>query len=455
MIKEVDKFIAKQVSLTKGSAATDQWSKPGAAVYMSFYMFNLTNKDEFLNGEKATIEEIGPFVYNESKTKYNLRWNSDETILEYFENTSYIFNKEKSNGLDPSHVNITTINLPLIGFLLQFEKLIKMSATFPPPINTIVKDLIETIITELSKDFNEKLIMTRPVSEILWGYEDPFLKFVADLLANVTFLDLTKDLNGGFFQLEHQTDTAGPNMVYTGKGSPQTTAQYLMYDGKTSITGWGTPYAQMINGTEALLFHPGVSRTDVLDVYVDELFRSGYFTYYKDITEFDIKMYQFRLPQTELQKAYQDKGFYMNGPDGVLNLTAVFPLNVPIFVSKPHFLDADEYYTNDINGPPSNRDKHDSFLNVEPITGAVLHAAKRLQINIQLKQYEDIPDLSHLPINTTYLPLLWVEETGSLNESIASTFRDTVYKPINTIQISAITVASVSGQYTNNILLAY
>ena len=170
-------------------------------------------------------------------------------------------------------------------------------------------------------------------------------------------------------------------MVYTGKGSSQAIARYLMYDGKTSITGWGTPYAQMINGTEALLFHPGVTKNDTLNVYVDELFRSGYFTYYKEITEYDIKMYQFRLPKEELQKAHQDKGFNMNGPDGVLNLTAVFPLSkymtidiiidilsdVPIFVSKPHFLDADEYYSNDINGPASIREKHDSFLNVEPV----------------------------------------------------------------------------------------
>lgn len=51
------------MALTKGSAATDNWSNPGVAVYMSFYMFNLTNKDEFLTGTKATVKEIGPFVY--------------------------------------------------------------------------------------------------------------------------------------------------------------------------------------------------------------------------------------------------------------------------------------------------------------------------------------------------------------------------------------------------------
>ena len=89
------------------------------------------------------------------------------------------------------------------GFLLQFEKLIKMAPSFPEPIKTIVIDLIKTIITELKVDFSEKLIMTRTVEEILWGYQDPFLKFVADLLANVTFIDLSGVLPpNGVFQLE-------------------------------------------------------------------------------------------------------------------------------------------------------------------------------------------------------------------------------------------------------------
>ena len=158
--------------------------------------------------------------------KYNLVWNDDETILEYYENTSYSWNEVKSDGLDPTNVTISTVNLPLIvrggggncdyhnlspslsssspqGFLLQFEKLIKMAPSFPEPIKTIVIDLIRTIITELKVDFSEKLIMTRTVEEILWGYQDPFLKFVADLLANVTFIDLSNVLPpNGVFQLE-------------------------------------------------------------------------------------------------------------------------------------------------------------------------------------------------------------------------------------------------------------
>lgn len=52
-------------------------------------------------------------LFSENKTKYRLKWNGDETILEYFENTSYTFNEEMSE-LDPKETNISTVNLPLI-----------------------------------------------------------------------------------------------------------------------------------------------------------------------------------------------------------------------------------------------------------------------------------------------------------------------------------------------------
>ena len=116
-------------------------------------------------------------------------------------------------------------------------------------------------------------------------------------------------------------------MVYTGKGDTRSTARYIMWNKQTSMTKWGTPYAGMINGTEGTLFHPGVTRNDTLYVFVDQLFRSGYFTYQKDIVTYDITLYQFVLPPEELLKKNQDPGFNPDGRDGVLNLTAVFPLS--------------------------------------------------------------------------------------------------------------------------------
>ena len=98
-------------------------------------------------------------------------------------------------------------------------------------------------------------------------------------------------------------------------------------------------------------------------------FRSGYFSYVKDVNVYGLNLLQFGLPKDELISSNQDPGFFANGPDGVLNLTAVFPDNLPFFASKPHFLDADPGYRKNISGMHPDRSKHDSFLDVEPLTG--------------------------------------------------------------------------------------
>ena len=97
--------------------------------------------------------------------------------------------------------------------------------------------------------------------------------------------------------------------------------------------------------------------------------RSGYFTYKEDIKLYGVTAYRYVLPEDELISANQDPGFYPYGPNGVLNLTAVFTQNAPVFASKPHFLDAYPGYVDNVTGLYPNRDLHDSYLDVEPITG--------------------------------------------------------------------------------------
>ena len=97
--------------------------------------------------------------------------------------------------------------------------------------------------------------------------------------------------------------------------------------------------------------------------------RSGYFSFTEVKTLYGINLYRYVLPRDELVSANQDPGFYANGPNGLLNLTAVFEENAPVFASKPHFLDADKGYLNNVTGMDPVRSLHDSNLDVEPITG--------------------------------------------------------------------------------------
>ena len=64
-----------------------------------------------------------------------------------------------------------------------------------PSLHTVLNVLEE----QIKNEFNENLIMTRSMDEIVWGYNDSFLAFIRDL--NISFINDAIP-PGGFFSLE-------------------------------------------------------------------------------------------------------------------------------------------------------------------------------------------------------------------------------------------------------------
>ena len=83
--------------------------------------------------------------------------------------------------------------------LIQLEKLSAKIKTLPSSLQEEALELLQLLTDAIQITFHENLIMNRSVEEILWGYQDPLLKFIADM--NISLLDgvLPPD---GFFQLE-------------------------------------------------------------------------------------------------------------------------------------------------------------------------------------------------------------------------------------------------------------
>ena len=83
--------------------------------------------------------------------------------------------------------------------LIQLEKLSAKIKTLPSFLQEEALELLQLLTDTIQSTFHENLIMNRSVEEILWGYQDPLLKFIADM--NISLLDgvLPRD---GFFQLE-------------------------------------------------------------------------------------------------------------------------------------------------------------------------------------------------------------------------------------------------------------
>ena len=64
-----------------------------------------------------------------------------------------------------------------------------------------------------------------------------------------------------------------PNRVHTGLDDIDLVGAFRQWNGNYNMSGWGSEFAAMINGTGGFMFHPRVSREERLTAFIDELYR--------------------------------------------------------------------------------------------------------------------------------------------------------------------------------------
>ena len=125
--------------------------------------------------------------------------------------------------------------------------------------------------------------------------------------------------------------------------------------------------------------------------------------------------------------------FRFKWPRGVFSIGQC-QLGAPIYVSLPHFLDADEYYLEQVDGLKPNRSLHEFYIDVESTLHSVPVGAKaRLQLNVAT------PELRFRNIPNAMIPVLWQEVTFKIDKPVATmlywsfTMSPTIYKLISAL----------------------
>ena len=82
--------------------------------------------------------------------------------------------------------------------------------------------------------------------------------------------------------------------------------------------------------------------------------------------------YRYKLGQTLLDNGSSDPSNWCNCggecvPQGVLNVSSCRH-GAPAFVSYPHFLDADPFYSNKLQGMKPDPEKHRFYITIEPVS---------------------------------------------------------------------------------------
>ncbi|XP_055891427.1 lysosome membrane protein 2-like isoform X2 [Biomphalaria glabrata] len=427
----IQEEIKKKMVISNTSETYDIWQDVPVPVYMQFYVFDLDNPEEVKNGDKPSLIQRGPYTYRERRTKFDIVWNDNGTVT-YKQNRTFHFVQEMSSGTETDM--ITTVN-PIVAVIAHSFKW--------------MPSLVKTIVSEVLGLDGENLFMTRPVEEVLWGYDDPSLVLLNKMIPawfQTTFI--------GYFMRRNYTDD-GLYTVHTGETDIGLVGIISRYNGDSAVNVWSTPWANMVNGTDGTLSPPLDLDRHVAQIFVSDVCRSIRGVFKEEVT----------LPQgIDLRRYGGDKNDMLNAsankdnigfcipqtdclPTGLLNSTTCqepvdgFPL--PIIVSFPHFLYADPDVINSFIGLQPNEDEHQTLIDIEPWTGLVLQAAKRLQINIFIEQVPYIKQTDG--IRKLYFPVFWLNESSVTDDEHANLLKSELFTPMMIADIVKYSLLALGG----------
>lgn len=248
------------------------------------------------------------------------------------------------------------------------------------------------------------------MNEILWGYEDPVLQSLHRYLPN-----MAKTSRFGYF-LDYNNSYSKQFEVYSGQVDISDWCIIKKWGENKKLNIWNSEWANQINGTDGFGVPPLLHKDDKLYVFIDAVCRSLYLTY--SHLDYDTKRWKYTLTQDVLAAADEipdNMGFCPDGmcaKSGLLNVTKCAELQTgmgaPVFVSQPHFLNADKTLREAITGMKPDNSHHGTFLSLDPITGFISDAAKRFQINIYTTK--DNFNSSLIP-DGIFIPAVWFDQT--------------------------------------------
>ncbi|TXT67626.1 MAG: hypothetical protein BAJALOKI1v1_40029 [Promethearchaeota archaeon] len=292
-------------------------------------------------------------------------------------------------------------------------------------IDTSIETWLPNAVAYQSNEWNSGVITNRTVEEWLFEATDE---------AVCSFMEYyEKDTSIGrvhlFDNCENQTIAEEEAYIKTitmttGHTNEQLARQVVAYDGKSTINLW--QHSEPLMGSLGM-YNPGKA-TELVPpkIFNPDLMRVIDLVYLGPTSVYGVQLNRFTFAPKTFSP---NKNYYMN-TQGLINVQAVEKFRgVPVLVSKPHFLDADPQVVASINGTHPDRMAHDTFIDIEPISGVTMHARERIQVNFNLTSEEYFTS----DINTTTMPIVWYERSGIVPLHLAERFTNEVY-PAQTAQ---------------------
>ncbi|XP_024901265.1 scavenger receptor class B member 1 [Pteropus alecto] len=367
----------ENVRIDPSSLSFSMWKEIPIPFYFSAYFFDIVNPNEILQGEKPQVRQRGPYVYRGGKSK-----------------------ARAVNRLTPGHS--ASCILALQGASVMMED---------KPMS------LKLIMTLLFTTFNERAFMNRTVGEIMWGYEDPLMQLINKYFPNMF------PFKGKFgLFAEFNNSDSGLFTVFTGIKNFSRIHLVDKWNGVSKVNYWHSDQCNMINGTSGQMWAPFMTPESSLEFYSPEACRSMKLIYEEEGTFEGIPTYRFKAPNTLFANGTvypPNEGFCPCLESGIQNVSTC-RFNAPLFLSHPHFYNADPVLAEAVLGLNPNEKDHSLFLDIHPVTGIPMNCSVKLQLSLYVKAIRGIGQTGQ--IKPVVLPLLWFEERGAMEGQTLETF---------------------------------
>nr|XP_002123211.2 platelet glycoprotein 4-like isoform X1 [Ciona intestinalis] len=450
-----DHVISKQVAVVPGTVMYNlNWYDVKTPVYRSFYLFNVTNKEEFLAQKpgkyvKPVLQEIGPYTYREFLAKDNIQYlEFNKTYPEqvYYRQTAiFTFDQERSNGSETDVVTTLNFIIALLPGLIDhiFEE-------------GPARDAIYTVFNKLIRDTDSEILFTMTVGEYLFGFQDPLLTALLNIIAPGS------DDVFGLFLLTNQSRGWRDYQVYTGRHFPHLNNEITKYRNMSELPYWFGETCNMINGTDGTMTHPFMDKSKPTYFFIDEMCRSLHAVYESDFTVEGIKGWKYSVPPEIFQSPLinednscfcADLNHTVCQHSGAILVSSCY-YGVPLLVSLPHFLYEDGFYSEKLVGMNPKKELHEMVLVYEPTTGMIIKTESRIQLNIYMKPNKKVKALNKIQEEFGF-PLLWLNENAVLQPSEASWFSKLLYKVDDVVILLQVLICVLGAALMSLSLLCY
>ncbi|KAK6644994.1 hypothetical protein RUM43_001270 [Polyplax serrata] len=390
----LDYLILKHLRLANGTLSFQYWQRPGVIRLTKVYIFNVTNPDGFLNNnEKPKLVEVGPFVYREDMEKVNIKFYNNGTVS-FQQNKILRYVPEWSSGNKEDKVIVP--NIPLLTL-----------ATFTKDLQLFLRTALSIFLGTMDL----KPFVSVTPEELVFGYDD-----VLTNLAHKYFPRHKRPNKKMGLLLGRNGTLKEVSTIFTGHTSMQDFGLINRINGLDHLPYWSQSPCNSIRASEGSFFPPrDFTKSDIVHVYDKDLCRILPLKYRGDVSKFGVTAGLYTPSEDALETAQKnvdnkcycpDVGSYCP-PKGLQNINPCH-FEAPVFLSYPHFLQADPSLLDAVEGLKPDVEKHQTVFKIQNKLGVPLEGLVRVQMNLKISKVSNIKVVAKFP--DIIFPIMWIEE---------------------------------------------